>query len=127
MLSYINTQAYTDTNLVEAYVLFSSSNDETIVQTCTQPVSLGVFEQVVGDVNINGVKFIHSTGNGAAAGNFYEQTIYRTTQGGFCYEIVFVVHSFNRGSLLPQTVIAEYDRAALLAKFEAILSTLIIK
>ncbi len=126
VLAYIDTQAYADTNLAEAYFLFSSSNEPAIVQNCTQPVSLGGPEQVVGTVDINGVTFVHSEGSGAAAGNFYEQVMYRTERQGVCYEAVYVIHSVNTGAFLP-AVIAEYDRAALIQKFEAILSSLVIK
>jgi hypothetical protein len=127
VLSYIDTQAYTDTNLVEAYVLFNSTSDRTIVQTCTQPVSLGGPEQVIGDVNINGVEFVHSAGGGVATGSFYEQSIYRTVQHATCYEVIFLIHSFDPGVLAPPNVVTEFDRAALLQRFEAILSTLSIK
>ena len=126
VLAYIDTQAYTGTNLAEAYFLFSSSNEPAIVQNCLQPVSLGGPEQVVGTVDINGVPFVHSEGSGAAAGNFYEQVMYRTERQGVCYEAVYVIHSVSTGAFLP-TVIAEYDRAALIRKFEAIVSSLVIK
>ena len=126
VLAYIDTQAYTDTNLSEAYFMFSSSDNPSIVQNCTQPVSLGGLEEVLGTVDINGVTFVHSEGSGAAAGNFYEQVMYRSELLGRCYEAVYVIHSVSTGAFLP-TVIAEYDRAALIQKFEAIVSTLVIK
>ena len=126
VLAYIDTQAYTGTNLAGAYFVYGSSTEPAIVQNCTQPVSLGVYEQVVGTVDINGIPFVHSEGSGAATGNFYEQGIYRTERGGTCYEAVYIIHSFSTGAFLP-TVIAEYDRAALVQKFEAIVSTLVIK
>ena len=127
VLSYIDTQSYTGTNLAEAYFLFSSSDNPAIVQNCTQPASLGGIEELVGTVEINGTTFVHTRGTGAAAGNLYEQGIYRTERTGRCYEAVYLIHSFNASSFLPQTVIAEYDRAALIQKFESIVSTLVIK
>lgn len=127
VLAYIDTQAFDNTNLYEAYILFNASTDGTIVQTCTQPVSMGGPEEVIGKANINGVSFIHSEGGGAATGNFYEQSIYRTFQHGTCYEMIFVVHSFSTDAFMPQVMIDEYDRDALIQKFDSILSSLVIK
>jgi hypothetical protein len=126
VLAYIDTQAYTGTNLSEAYFLYSSSDEPAVIQNCTQPVSLGGLEEVLGTVEINGVTFVHSRSTGAATGNFYEQGIYRTELTGRCYEAVYVIHSVSAGAFLP-TVIAEYDREALIQKFEAIVSTLVVK
>lgn len=126
VLAYIDTQAYTGTNLSEAYFMFNSSDEPAVVQNCTQPVSLGGMEEILGTVEINGVTFVHSRSTGAATGNFYEQGIYRTELTGRCYEAVYVIHSTSTGAYLP-TVIAEYDRTALIEKFEAIVSTLVVK
>jgi len=126
-ISYLNVQAFTDTNLVEAYFLFGSSDNTDVVGSCLQVSAQVPNEQLVGNVSINGRQFVRSEGGGVATGNFYEQIISRTVDNGTCYEVTFLIHSFSTGAFLPQTVIAEYDRTTLLQKFEAILSTLIIK
>jgi hypothetical protein len=126
-LQYIDTQAYTKTNLLEAYLLFGATSDSSIVQTCTQPASLGAPENVVGNVNINGVDFTRSEATGAATGNIYEQIYHRAAVNGACYEVIFFIHSTNIGVYAPGFDVKEFDHAALLQRFEDTLSTLVIQ
>lgn len=126
-LEFIDTQAYVNTNLDEAYLLFGNSSDADTVANCTQPASLGGLEQIIGEETINGVTFVHSQANGAGAGNFYEQTYYRSVVDGVCYEMTFFVHNGNIGAYDPSLGVHEFDRAALMQKFESMLSTLVIK
>ena len=126
-LDFIDTQSYLNTNLSQAYLLFGLSSDAGILQTCTQPISFGGPEQIVGEVNINGIQFVHSQGGGVAAGNTYEQTYYRAAYNGSCYEVTFFVHYGNIGAYAPDSGVKEFDRAALTQKFESILSSLIIR
>jgi hypothetical protein len=123
VLQFIDTQAYTNTNLIEAYFLFGSSTDAQAVATCTEPASLAGPETVVGEATINGVSFTKSEGSGVGAGNIYEQTYYRAAHNGTCYEITYFIHYGNIGNYDPGTV-KEFDRAALIQKFDQILSTL---
>jgi hypothetical protein len=81
---------------------------------------------MVGSVIVNDRQFVRFEGGGAATGNFYEQKNYRAVVQGVCHEVVFLVHSFSAGAMLP-VIIQEYDRAGLMKKFEGILSTLVIK
>ena len=94
---------------------------------CTQPVSFGGQENVVGDVNINGIHFVRSEGAGVGAGNVYEQIYHRTVNNGYCYEVTFYFHYGNIGNYDPSLGIKEFNRDMLLQKFESILATLIIK
>ena len=126
-LNFVDTKSYSNTNLTEAYFLFGSSGATDMVQNCTQPVSFGGPENMLDERNVNGVKFIHSQGGGVAAGNIYEQTYYRAAYQGVCYEVTFFVHYGNIGNYSPDSGVKEFDRAALMQKFETILSTLIIK
>jgi len=126
-LNFVDTKSYSNTNLTEAYFLFGSSSAADEVQNCTQPISFGGPENILGERDVNGVKFVHSEGGGVAAGNIYEQTYYRAASQGVCYEITFFVHYGNIGNYSPDLGVKEFDRTALMQKFEAILSTLIIK
>ena len=126
-LEFIDTSFYLDTNLSEAYFLYGSSRDASVVQTCTQPVSFGGPENIVGDVAINGVTFTKSQGGGVAAGNIYEQTYYRAANQGSCYEVTFFVHYGNIGAYAPDLGVKEFNQTALSQKFESILSSLVIK
>jgi len=126
-LQYIDTQAYTKTNLLEAVFLFGSTTQSDIVQSCTQPASLGGPESVVGNVNINGIDFTRSEAIGVAAGNIYEQIYHRAVLHGVCYEVIFFVHSANIGVYGPDSGVKEFERAVLLQRFEDIISTLVIQ
>ncbi len=126
-LEFIDTASYVNTNLIEAYFLFGSSRDASVVQSCTEPISFGGTENIVGDVMIHGVKFTKSEGGGVGAGNIYQQTYYRTAYQGACYEVTFFVHYANIGNYAPDSGIREFDQAALTQGFESILSSLIIQ
>jgi len=126
-LQFIDTKSLDKTNLSEAYFLFGASFDPGAVANCTQPGSFGGPETIIGEVDIDGVTFTRSEAAGVGAGNVYEQTYYRTVYQGSCYELTLFMHSTNIGNYSPESGVKEFDRAALLEKFEAILSTLIIK
>ena len=126
-LQFIDTKSLDNTNLSEAYFLFGASDDANIVTSCTQPASFGGQEIIDGELTIGGIPFTHSKAVGLGAGNAYEQTYYRTVYQGSCYEITLFMHSTNIGNYAPDSGIREFDRDALTQKFEAILSTLVIK
>ena len=121
VLEFIRPEFYSPTtNLVEAYFLFSTIVDAGVVATCTQP--LPQLEEISGQETINGYTFTKSQATGIAAGNIYDQVIYRTVYDSICYEAVFYMHSGNIGNYTPGTVV-EFDRTALLQKFEGVLDT----
>ena len=124
-LEFIQPEFYgPTTNLGEAYFLFSTMTDAQTVNTCTQPLSS--LETISGQKTINGYAFTQSEAIGVGAGNIYDQIIYRTVYDNICYEAVFYMHSGNIGNYTPGTVV-EFDRAALVGKFEGILSTFTVK
>ena len=125
VLQFIRPDFYhPTTNLGEAYFLLSSMTDAQKVATCTQP--LPQLETIQGQKNFNGYTFTQSETVGVGAGNIYDQVIYRTAYNNVCYEAVFYMHSSNIGNYTPGTVV-EFDRAALIQKFEGILSTINLK
>ena len=126
-LDFINTGFYFNTNLIESYILFGSSDNAPVMQNCIQPVSFGGPETILGEVSINGVTFTKSQGGGVATGNIYEQTYYRTVYHGHCYELTFFVHYGSIGAYAPDSGVKEFDRTGLMQKFEAILSSLVIR
>jgi hypothetical protein len=126
-LQYIDTQAYNNTNLSEVYFLVSSTSDAQVVKTCTEPNQNGGGpEVVVGNEGINGYTFVHSTSEGAGAGNLYQQEIYRMVNNNVCYEVIYFIHSTNIGNYTPGTVI-EFDRNAVLQQLYGVFSTFTIK
>lgn len=121
-LRFIDTRLFANTNLIEAYLLFGSSTDPQIAATCTEPITLDVAETVTGTVMINGVSFTETESSGVGAGNVYEQRHYRALQDGTCFEFTFFIHYGNIGNYDPATVI-EFDRGALIQRFEEVFST----
>jgi len=124
-LQLIDSSFYDKTNLVEAYLLFGSSNDGSVVADCTQPGDVGG-EQVNGEITVNNHVFVRSDGAGVGAGNAYVHTAYRTVVSGTCYEMIFFYHYGNIGNYDPSLGIREFDENALIKRFEAILATLTI-
>lgn len=121
-LQYIDTAHLAGTNLDTAYFLIGSSDDPQVVSVCTQPLSLGGPETIVGNATIDGVSFTKSQTTGVGAGNVYEQIYYRTVYNNVCYEITYFMHYGNIGMYDPNTV-HEFDRDALLRKFDEVLNT----
>ena len=121
ILNFINSDFYGPiTNLSEAYFMVNTVAD---TGTCTQVSTPG--EVLLGQRTFNGKTFTESQFLGAAAGNIYEQLFYRAVFNGTCYEIAFFMHSGNIGNYPPGTVV-EFDRTALLQKFEEVLATFTI-
>ncbi len=50
------------------------------------------------NVTINNIAFVKTTGQGAAAGNRYDWTVYATTRNNACITLAFVLHSANPGN-----------------------------
>lgn len=122
VLQYIDTAQYLQTNLDEAYFLIGSSADADVISKCTEPLSFGGPETVLGNVSVNGVSFTKSQATGVGAGNIYEQTYYRTVYNNICYEITYFVHYGNIGAYDPNTV-HEFDHDGLMRKFDEVLNT----
>ncbi len=125
-LAFIDPTFYSPrTNLSEAYLMLAATTDPVIVSTCTQP-STQVAETLTGQVTINNYAFTRSEFSGAAAGNRYDQVAYRTIWENKCFEVISLIHSTNIGNY-PAGTVVEFDRAALLGKFEAVLDTFLAK
>lgn len=126
-LHLIDPNVYDKTNLSEVYLFVSSASDAQSVATCTEPnQSGGGPEQVIGNEVFNGYTFVHSTSDGAGAGNFYQQEIYRMVNKNVCYEVIYFIHSTNIGNYTPGTII-EFDRDAIIQNLRSVFSTFTIK
>jgi hypothetical protein len=126
ILEYIDTPQYVPTNLIEAYFIVGTSEDSQAISTCTQPLSFGGPETIVGDETVNGVTFTKSEGGGVGAGNIYQQIYYRTVHNATCYEITYFIHYGNIGNYASNEV-KEFDEDALLQALDETLSTLVLK
>jgi hypothetical protein len=125
-LQDIDTQQFISTNLNEVYFLLGVSDDPQTVANCTQPLSFGGPENVLGETTVNNIPFTKSEATGAGAGNIYEQVYYRTVYDGSCYEVSYLVHYGNIGNYTPGTV-SEFDRTALYQQLDEILASLILQ
>ncbi len=122
-LQLIESELYEKTNLSEVYLMFSSSADSKVVSTCTEPNQTGGggLEYPADAVTVNGLTFVHSTTEGAGAGNYYQQEIFRTVQNNACHEVIFFIHFTNASNYTPGTV-TEFNRDAVMQNLEAVLS-----
>ncbi len=122
-LRLIDTNFYANTNLGEAYFVFGSAADPMTVSTCAQPYEGGGAPEVfLGETDVNGYRFAYFQASGVGAGNLYEQHIYRAALQGACYEAIYFIHSSNIANYAPG-VAREFDRAALINRFNAILAS----
>jgi hypothetical protein len=126
-LRFIDSKSYDKTNLSEVFLFLSSTSDAQVVATCTEPnQNAGGSEQVIGNEVVNGFTFVHSTSEGAGAGNYYQQEIYRMVNKNVCYEVIYYIHYANIGNYTPGTV-TEFDRDALMQKLYGVFFTFTIK
>jgi hypothetical protein len=121
-LQLIESELYEKTNLSEVYLMVSSTAEAQTVATCTEPnQSGGGPEYPAEEVTVNGLTFVHSTSEGAGAGNFYQQEIYRTVNMGVCHEVIYFIHFTNASNYTPGTV-TEFNRHAVMQNLQAVLS-----
>jgi len=126
-LHFIDTEIYDKTNLGEVYLFVSSASDAQIVASCTDPNQNGGGpEQLVGNEVVNAFTFVYSTSEGAGAGNYYEQEIYRMLKKDVCYEVIYFIHYTNIGNYPPGAV-TEFDRNAILQRLDSVFSTFNVK
>ena len=127
-LQLIESELYEKTNLSEVYLMFSSTAEAQTVATCTEPNQNGGGgpEYPVGEEIVNGLTFVHTTTEGAGAGNYYQQEIFRTVQNNACHEVIFFIHFTNASNYTPGTV-TEFNRDAVMRNLQAVLSMIAIK
>lgn len=74
-------------------------------------------------ITINGVNFYLAKTTGAAAGNLYQSTLYRTLAGkATCLELMETVHTTNIGNYEPGTV-TEVDQGPIKERLDGILNS----
>jgi hypothetical protein len=74
----------------------------------------------------NGIAYSIAEGEDAGAGNFYQQVIYAVVASEPCLAVRYFIHSTNIGNYDPGTV-RQFDRAALMAQFDRIRRTLVLR
>src|SRR5271157_204489 len=125
-LSFIDPTFYfPTTNLNEAYLVLTATQDPATVSTCTQPSANGI-DILTGQVTTQHFTFTRTESTSAAAGNLYDQISNRAVIGNECVEVIFLIHSTNTGNYPPGTVVP-FNRAVLLNKFEEVLDAYFAK
>ncbi len=71
----------------------------------------------------NGITYNIENSSDAATGNYYEETVYATSSGGYCYAIRLFIHSTQILNYDPGTV-KEFDRNKLVDIYNKMRSTL---
>jgi hypothetical protein len=109
------------TNLTEAGVYIGASSSPTIASKWNLP-SADFGEVPAGTAEINGTSFAVFNSTGGAAGNIYEERVYRALRDDTCFEIVELLHSGNISNYDPATVV-EFDKGRFQGYLEAIVQT----
>lgn len=110
------------TNLIEAGVYIGASTSLAVVPKWDVPVA-GSTEVSAGTTAINGVSFAIFTSTGNAAGNVYEEKVYRTLSHNFCLEVVELLHYGDLANYSPGSVV-QFDKVKLQGYLEAMVDTL---
>jgi hypothetical protein len=116
----LSKELFSGTNLIEAGVYIGASSAPAVISRWNQP-SGGSGETAAGTIDVNGTSFAVFTSTGAAAGNIYEERVYRTLRGGTCFEIVELLHSGNIGNYGSGVV--EFNKARFQGYLEAVVQT----
>ena len=121
-LNLVDTKYFQGTNLSAVSFLAGTSDDPSIVRSCTHPVSGN--EETLGDETVGVTTFRKSALADRAMSNVHEQIIYRTIYQSICYEMVFSIQYTDLDVIDPSSGITAFDREAILGKLEEILATL---
>ncbi|HSB02396.1 MAG TPA: hypothetical protein VLE49_17220, partial [Anaerolineales bacterium] len=82
------------TNLSEKYIQIHVVEG---VNPCVSPDVDGTITSTE-NVTINNIPFVKTMGQGVAAGNRYDWTVYATTNNNACITLAFILHSTNPGN-----------------------------
>jgi membrane-bound inhibitor of C-type lysozyme len=99
------------TNFAEAKLTVGASSDPAAVASCNLPESWYLTKGAQ-TVSINGTSFTKFKFGGAAAGNFYETTSFRSLRDSMCYAVEYTIHSTNIGNYPPELGIKKFDEQA---------------
>ena len=104
------------TNLLEAGVYVGQKATADVPAPWADPYE---GETAAGTTSINGISWATFTSSEGAAGNIYDERVYRTAHNGTCYEIAELLHSAEIGNYDPGTV-TEFDKTQFEGYLEAI-------
>src|SRR3989344_9680032 len=116
---------YKNTNLSDARLIISMSEDQETIAECVSPIQSDMWgtKPAVVVQNINGVQFSSYYSNDAGLGNYYESTFYRTVRDRACYELNVFIHLTSISNYEPNKGIKEFNRVAATQVLTDIVST----
>lgn len=125
-ISFVIPESLTTSNnlISDSYI-----SVESLISTSTCAADLFLVNQVAPAklVTEDGVRYSVASGDGAAAGNRYEETVYALQDTvGSCIAIRYFIHSGAIENYQGRSV-SEFDKQALLSKFDAIRKSIVIR
>jgi hypothetical protein len=109
---------FAGTNLLEAGVFIGVKAVADLPGPWDEPYGPG--EEAAGTSDFAGHTWAVFTASEGAAGNIYEERIYRTVSGDHCFEAVELLHSGRLGNY-PEGTVQQFDKA----KFEGYLEAMV--
>lgn len=114
--------AYPNTNFNDAAFSASAQFAKTLQDCLALSLPESANKGFNTKTSINGVDFYMNKGAGAAAGNIYDQTVYRTLKGQNCIELSETIHTGNIGNYPPGQV-TEVDKGQIQNQLDSILQS----
>lgn len=109
------------TNFGDAKFTIGTSSDPEAIKNCLLATNGAVLSK--DKVTINGLGFTKITLNDAGAGNYYENTNYRTLKNDQCYSIGYTIHSMNISNYSPDQGIKGFDKAKITSILEGLVQS----
>ena len=104
------------TNFAQSQFTVGVSADPSAVAGCLTQEN--VYAASSTGVSINDTPYTKLAYSGAAAGNRYDTTSYRTLRDGQCYAIEYTIHSLNIGNFPSGSGIEPFDQTAVQTMFD---------
>ncbi|HVM73283.1 MAG TPA: hypothetical protein VMU13_00155 [Candidatus Paceibacterota bacterium] len=119
----LNPDMFVGTNLNEAGLYVGATTSPSIVAHCVEPIINDLETIASSSVMIQGTVFDEFDSTGAAAGNIYQERVFRTVRDGTCMEFVELLHSGNIDNY-PKGKVVAFDSAAFTGTLDSMLQTL---
>ncbi len=105
-----------NTNFADSQFTVGVSADPSAVAGCATQEGVNAASST--KVTINNTPYTKLQYAGAAAGNRYDTTSYRTLRDGECYAIEYVIHSLSIGNFPPGSGIEPFDQTTVQNTFD---------
>ncbi len=121
----LNPDMFQGTNLSDAGVYVGATSTPAIVANCTNADQNSGETAATSSVTVGSVTFNEFDSTGAAAGNIYQEKIFRSVVDGSCLEFVELLHSGNIDNY-PSGTVTAFDEAEFSGILDAMFNTLAV-